>query len=249
MSVADQPVTQPVPARGVFRRLGRPRSWQLFALPRLVVGYVFAVIVADLGLTGWGVAVTPVRGGDLALFAALSFSSALTAQANVAADRMSPNPDKPLPSPAQHAQVNFAPSPAAIDISYNSPSIRGRKIMGGLVPYGQPWRTGANPATSFVTTGNLKIGSLSVPAGKYTLFTLPGAPGTPWKLIISKKTGEWGIPYPEGADLGRTEMHLAKLPTPQESMSITFEHTEKRSTYLHVKWETTDVSVKIEAVK
>jgi diguanylate cyclase (GGDEF)-like protein len=68
---ADQAVTQRVPSRGIFRRFGRPRSWQLFALPNLVVVYVFTIIAADLGLTGWSIAVTPVRGGDLALFAAL----------------------------------------------------------------------------------------------------------------------------------------------------------------------------------
>ena len=187
----------------------------------------------------------------LTLAFAATLSAALPASAQMSnmdmPAKQSATPDKPVLSPA--AQTDVTLDGTTITIKYNSPAMRGRVIMGGLVPYGQPWRTGANPATSFVTTGNLKIGSLSVPAGKYTLFTLPGAPGTPWKLIISKKTGEWGIPYPEGADLGRTEMHLAKLPTPQESMSITFEHTEKRSTYLHVKWETTDVSVKIEAVK
>src|ERR1700753_3066321 len=68
---ADQVVTQRVPSRGIFRRFGRPRSWQLFALPNLVVVYVFTIIAADLSLTGWSIAVTPVRGGDLALFAAL----------------------------------------------------------------------------------------------------------------------------------------------------------------------------------
>ncbi|HEX3751640.1 MAG TPA: GGDEF domain-containing protein [Streptosporangiaceae bacterium] len=71
MSAADQAVTQRAPSRSIFRRFGRPRSWQLFALPHLVVAYVFAIIAADLGLTGWSIAVTPVRGGDLALFAAL----------------------------------------------------------------------------------------------------------------------------------------------------------------------------------
>ena len=187
----------------------------------------------------------------LTLAFAATLSAALPASAQMSnmeiPAKQSAAPDKPLASPA--AQTDVTLDGATITIHYNSPAMRGRVIMGGLVPYGQPWRTGANPATSFVTTGNLKIGSLSVPAGKYTLFTLPGAPGTPWKLIISKKTGEWGIPYPGGEDLGRTEMPLAKLPAPQESMTITFEHTEKRSTYLHVKWETTDVSVKIEAVK
>jgi len=195
----------------------------------------------------------PVRCTPLLL--ALAFAATLTASATASAQmsnmdmpaKQSDAPAKPLASPA--AQTDVTLDGATITIHYNSPAMRGRVIMGGLVPYGKPWRTGANPATSFVTTGNLKIGTLMVPAGSYTLFTLPGAPGTPWKLILSKKTGEWGIPYPEGNDLGRTEMHLAKLPSAQESMSITFENTKKRSTELHVKWETTDVSVKIEAAK
>ncbi len=185
------------------------------------------------------------------LILTLAFATTLGASAQMGTMDMPAQqnaaPAKPLLSPAAMTDVTL--DGATITIHYNSPAMRGRVIMGGLVPYGKPWRTGANPATSFVTTGNLKIGTLMVPAGSYTLFTLPGAPGTPWQLIISKKTGEWGIPYPEGDDLGRTEMHLAKLPTSQESMSISFENTRKRSTELHVKWETTEVSVKIEAVK
>jgi diguanylate cyclase (GGDEF)-like protein len=81
MSAADQVVTQRVPSRGFLRHFGRPRSWQLFALPRLVVGYVFAIIAADLGLTGWGIAMTAVRGGDLALFGALLACGAVCIEA------------------------------------------------------------------------------------------------------------------------------------------------------------------------
>jgi hypothetical protein len=179
----------------------------------------------------------------LALFATLSFSSALTAQANVAGDRMSPNPDKPLPSPAQHAQVNFAPSPATIDISYNSPSIRGRKIMGGLVPYGKVWRTGANPATTLVTTTPIHIGTLAVPAGTYTVYTLPGE--QQWLLIINKQIGQWGTEYHPDQDLGRIPMKAVPMSSPQEVMSITFEHTTPTSTQLHVRWESTDRYVPI----
>ena len=124
--------------------------------------------------------------------------------------------------------------------------MRGRKIMGGLVPYGEVWRTGANPATTLVTPIDLMIGTLKVPAGTYTLFTLPNA-GV-WQFIVSKKTGEWGIPYPEGDDLGRTPMMKKKLPTPQEGMSISFEQTAGKKTQLHVKWETTDVWVPVSAM-
>jgi len=152
---------------------------------------------------------------------------------------------KPPASPPAQADVTLAGK--AISVKYSSPQMRGRKIMGGLVPYGEVWRTGANSATTIVTPVDLMIGSLHVPAGTYTLFTLPAADHA-WQFIVSKKTGEWGIPYPEGNDLGRTEMKGGKLPAPQEGMSITFEHTTGNSTELHVKWETTDEWVKISAM-
>ena len=156
-------------------------------------------------------------------------------------------PAAPLASPSAMAEATL--NGAKITIHYNSPAMRGRAIMGGLVPYGQVWRTGANPATSFITTGNLKIGTLSVPAGNYTLYTLPAAPGTPWLLIINKETGQWGTVYKPEMDLGRTPLHFNKLPTPQESMTISFDKTTKQSTELHIKWDTTDESVKIESAK
>jgi hypothetical protein len=137
---------------------------------------------------------------------------------------------------------------SSILITYNSPSMRGRTIMGGLVPYGEVWRTGANPATTLVTPVDLTIGTLKVPAGTYTLFTLPGS-ATDWQFIVSKKTGEWGIPYPEGSDLGRTPMKIKTLGTPQEVMSITFENTASNKTELHVKWEKTDAFVPVSIAK
>jgi hypothetical protein len=152
--------------------------------------------------------------------------------------------NKQLPSPPAQAEVTL--DGKAITIHYNSPRIRGRKIMGELVPYGKVWRTGANPATSLVVDGNIRIGDLTVPAGKYTLYTLPAGPGTAWQLIVNKQTGQWGTVYNEGQDLGRTPMHSQTLPSPQEEMSISFEHTTKNSTELHVRWETTDEWVKIE---
>src|SRR6201992_150085 len=81
MSAADQVVTKRAPSRGLLRRFGRPRSWQLFALPHFVVGYVFFIIAADLGLTGWGIAVTPVRAADAVLFAALLACGAVCIEA------------------------------------------------------------------------------------------------------------------------------------------------------------------------
>jgi hypothetical protein len=153
-------------------------------------------------------------------------------------------PDKTMPSPPATATVSLAGK--EITIHYNTPHLRGRHLGGPeIVPYGQVWRTGANPATTLITPVDLMIGDLKVPAGTYTLFTLPTA--DKWILIVSTKTGEWGIPYPEGSDLGRTPMMKKTLPASQEVMSISFEHTTGKKTELHVKWETTDVYVPVVA--
>ena len=93
----------------------------------------------------------------------------------------------------------------SVTIDYSSPRMKGRKIYGDLVPFGQVWRAGANEATTFVTSGDVFVGGKTVPAGSYTIFAIP----TPdkWTLIINKKTGEWGIPYKyESDELARVDM-------------------------------------------
>jgi hypothetical protein len=154
---------------------------------------------------------------------------------------MAQDPAKPLLSPPAVATVNFGGQ--EVTIKYNTPHMRGRKIMGGLVPYGQVWRTGANPATTLITPVSLHIGSLLVPAGTYTIYTLPSA--GEWKLIVNKQTGQWGTVYNEPMDLGRVPMKSKTLAAPQEVMSISFDKTKKDSTELHVRWETTDEYVKV----
>ena len=107
------------------------------------------------------------------------------------------------PSPAAKATCTLADG-KTITVDYSSPRAKGRKIYGGLVPYGEVWRTGANEATTFVTTADLMVGGTHVPAGSYTIFTIPNK--HKWTLVISKKTGEWGTDYPgPGNDLARIE--------------------------------------------
>jgi len=149
---------------------------------------------------------------------------------------------KPLSPPAT-AEVSLPG--ATINIDYGAPSVRGRAIFGGLVPYGQVWRTGANAATTLKTSGNLKIGDLSVPAGTYTLYSLPTANG--WKLIVNKQTGQWGTVYNEGQDLGRVTMDVSLNAFSLETMVIDFEKTSGGSTELHVKWANEDASVRVTA--
>jgi hypothetical protein len=150
-------------------------------------------------------------------------------------------PGAPLASEAATASVTVAGG--TIDLHYNTPHIRGRKIMGGLVPYGQVWRTGANPATTLITSVPLKFGTLLVPAGTHTVYTLPSA--NTWQLIINNETGQWGTEYKPEMDLGRIPMMAKPMSAPQEIMSISFEHTTANSTELHVRWETTDRYVTI----
>jgi hypothetical protein len=147
----------------------------------------------------------------------------------------------PMPSPAATATAEIAGG--TIDLRYNSPQMRGRKVMGELVPWNQVWRTGANPATTLITSVPLKFGDLLVPAGTHTIYTLPNP--DKWLLIINKQTGQWGTVYNQNQDLGRTPMMKKSLSAPQEGMSISFENTTANSTEMHVRWETTDVYVKV----
>jgi hypothetical protein len=148
------------------------------------------------------------------------------------------------PSPPAKAECKLSGG-KAITVDYSSPRAKGRKIFGGLVPYGQVWRTGANEATTFVTSGDLTVGGTAVPAGSYTLFTIPEA--DKWTLIISKKTGEFGIPYPgAGQDFARVDMKASKLPSPVEDFTIGFDQSGSGCT-LHMDWESTRASVDIAA--
>ena len=140
---------------------------------------------------------------------------------------------KPMPSPRKMAMADLGGT--SIHISYGAPSLRGRKMLGGQDPYGKVWRLGANEATSFVTSGDVTIGGTRVPAGSYTLFALPEA--NQWTLIISKKTGEWGIPYPgESDDFARVPMQKGMSSGATEQMEIVFEKGNAKSTQMHVKW-------------
>jgi Protein of unknown function (DUF2911) len=148
------------------------------------------------------------------------------------------------PSPAASAACDLGGG-KTIKTDYSSPRMKGRKIFGDLVPYGKVWRTGANDATTFVTSSDVVVGGKTVPAGSYTLFTVPGA--DKWTLIINKKTAEWGIPYKyESDELARIDMKASKLPSPLENFTISYEKSGNGCT-LQMEWETTRASVDISA--
>lgn len=150
--------------------------------------------------------------------------------------------DKPPASPPGEASVKFEDG-KIITIKYSRPSMRGRKIYGELVPYGKVWRTGANAATSLATDTALEIGGTAVPAGNYTLYTLPGQ--TSWQLIVNKQTGQWGTKYDESQDLARIPMKVSQLPSAMEQFTIALDKTGAKSATLKLEWETTNASVDI----
>jgi hypothetical protein len=151
------------------------------------------------------------------------------------------------PSPPASAECKLSDG-KTVKIDYSSPRVKGRKIFGeasdkALVPYGQIWRTGANEATTFVTDTNVMVGGKAVPAGSYTIFTVPKA--DEWWFVISKKTGEWGTDYAgEKEDLTRAPMKVSKNGPPMENFTIAFDQGGGKCT-LHLEWETTIASVDI----
>lgn len=146
------------------------------------------------------------------------------------------------PSPPANATLDLGGG-KSLTIDYSSPRLKGRKFGKDLAPFGEVWRTGANESTTFVTTADITVGGTPVPAGNYTLFTIPNQ--DKWTLIISKKTGEWGTNYPGPSnDLARIDMKVSSLPSPVEDFTISFDKAGNGGT-LNMSWETTRASVAI----
>jgi Protein of unknown function (DUF2911) len=121
-----------------------------------------------------------------------------------------------------------------------------RKIWGGLVPYGKVWRTGADEATLLTTKQPIEIGGYSLAAGTYSLFTVPNEDGTA-KLIINKKTGQWGIPYNEESEkaneLARVDLKKADLDKTVDQFTMAIDAEASGGGVVKMQWEKTQYSV------
>ena len=138
-----------------------------------------------------------------------------------------------------HETVEYKVGTATVTITYGRPSLKGRSLE-SLTPADKVWRTGADEATTLKTDKALQIGTLAVPAGTYTLYTLPSAKG--WQLIVNKQTGQWGTDYTQGQDLGRVAMTAGTLPKPAEQLVVAVVGSN-----LEVHWGTMKQSVAISA--
>jgi hypothetical protein len=140
------------------------------------------------------------------------------------------------PSPSANANCSFADG-KTVTVAYSSPRAKGRKIYGGLVPYGKVWRAGANEATTIAIDTDVMIGGKAVPAGTYTIFTIPNE--DKWTLILNKTTKNakggplWGVPYPG-----------EELSSPVENFTISFDKSGS-GCVMNLDWETTRASIEI----
>jgi len=153
--------------------------------------------------------------------------------------------DKPRVSPQATVKANI--DDADITVVYSRPYTKDpktgapRKIWGGLVPFGKVWRTGANEATVLTTTKALDLGGTALPAGSYSLFTVPEENGG--KLIINKQTGQWGTKYDEKQDLAKVDLTKAKADAPADQFTITLDKNPAGGGTIKLIWEDAAYSV------
>jgi hypothetical protein len=152
--------------------------------------------------------------------------------------------ERPVLSPRDSVMLQMDTN--RISVNYGRPSIRGRKIMGELVPWDKVWRTGANEATHLKTSFDMLIGGTPVTRGTYTLWTIPAAPPNDWTIIINRQTGQWGTLYNPGMDLARFHAKATSTPSAIDTFLITLEPTGKEAGLLKLQWESTCVLVPFE---
>lgn len=155
-----------------------------------------------------------------------------------------PPPKVEFPAPSPAATVKQRVGLTDIEIIYSRPGMKGRKVFGGLVPYGEVWRTGANSATKFKISATLTLGGTQIPAGNYELFTIPGE--KTWTLIIHKDSSQWGAyKYDPANDVARLSASVTSLSSPVESFTIEFNDLRDDAASLLIEWETTRVKVPV----
>lgn len=150
--------------------------------------------------------------------------------------------DKPKPSPAKTATGKAGA--ANITINYSAPSARGRKVFGELVPYDKVWRAGANEATIFETDKDIMVEGQKLPAGKYSLYALPGA--SEWSFIFNSETGQWGIKRggETSKDASKDVLTVKAKPAKSPSMTETMAYEVTPAGFV-LRWENTEVPVAI----
>jgi len=144
--------------------------------------------------------------------------------------------------------VSFEEGKYKLEVFYNRPSKEGREIFGGLVPFGEVWRTGANEATTFTTNQDIKVKGQILREGKYTLWTVPGP--QEWKVIFNSEMYPWGIKFSGETyrdstyDVVEVRVAVERLEEVQEMFTIDFTYQEIMN--MTMSWDQTKISVPIQ---
>lgn len=148
----------------------------------------------------------------------------------------------PAPSPTQTIKQDFGLS--SVELSYSRPAMKGRKIFGDLVPFGNVWRTGANNATTLTFGDEVTIGGTKIPAGKYGLLSIPDKKS--WTLIITKQTDVTSpAAYKPEMDVVRVTSDVSKMKSAAESFTMQFANIKPASCDLHIMWDKSTVVLPI----
>lgn len=150
------------------------------------------------------------------------------------------------PRLSPHETHSFEVDGAKITITYGRPSMRGRKIFGALVRFDRVWMPGADEATIFETSAPLRFGKVLLPAGSYSLYTLPQE--KQWTLIINKMTGQYHLVYPADQDFAHLDMTIEQLQSPVERLAISAV-PRREGGAVQLEWEQTRVSVPFVVVR
>ncbi len=146
-----------------------------------------------------------------------------------------------LPRVSPNAAVAQAVGVAEVRVTYGRPHVRGREIFGGLVPYGETWRTGANEATTITLTADATVAGQPLEAGTYGLFTIPGPDA--WTIIFNETAEQWGdFSYDASQDVLRVEVSPEQAP-PHELLTFVFEEVTDTSAVLALYWAETRVPI------
>lgn len=135
-------------------------------------------------------------------------------------------------SPDTVAKASLGGAPLVI--TYGSPRLRGRTALGGVVPYDRVWRTGANAATVLMTDRSIALGGVSLPAGSYSLWTIPHRDGA--ELVVNRQSGQWGTNYDSSGDVAHIPMRTGSVAVPREAFAITLDGDERART-LAIAWD------------
>jgi hypothetical protein len=162
---------------------------------------------------------------------------------NVLAQPATPKVEFPAASPA--CTIKQRVGMTDIEVVYSRPGIKNRQIFGGLVPYGNVWRTGANAATKITFSTAVKLNDTEIPAGTYALFTIPGE--NEWTVIINKGAAQWGaFQYDEKADVTRFKVNPVQIAESIETFTIEFNDIQDESAVMNLVWDHTVVPIHIE---